>query len=110
MIGGIVCVFFNYIFLLAYGLIGACVASAISNAVVWILRVSDSRKIIEIRLNLISVILTNIVLIAMAFMTSLQVENWLILDIFLIGIMILVHSVELKPYIRILKNKIMLRK
>jgi len=65
LVGAIVCVVATYFGVLIAGLQGACAATALANAVVWITRLHGSRKLISITCNYMTMILENLLLIAL---------------------------------------------
>lgn len=77
MIGACVCVILNYVLLSVFGLIGACLASAISNVVVLLLRKFNSLSILRIEDNNICEGTTQILLIVSAVMTMAQMRWWI---------------------------------
>lgn len=106
MIGGIVCVILNYVFLNLWGLIGACIASSVGNAIVWILRVFDSRRIIKININIPIMLITGSLLIIMVIITDTQVDKWIIFDIILAILLIIFQCAAIKPSLSLLKAKL----
>lgn len=66
ILGAVSSIFFNYILILKFGIMGAAVATIISNFIVWIARLIDSRKLVNIRTSYIRLGITQAILVILA--------------------------------------------
>lgn len=105
VIGAVICIVLNYILLHTCGLLGACLASMISNAITWLLRVYDSRKTLIVRVNLVSMIITNALLIGSAVIVSYRIGEWFLCACIIMVIVMFVQMSILIPLAKkVLKN------
>lgn len=75
LIGAITCVVFSIPLVLRFGLVGACIATVLSNLLVWIVRVIHSRSILKIDLSTPVVLFTNFLLLAEAILITYDSPN-----------------------------------
>lgn len=75
MWGAIACVLLNWWFIPMFGLQGACLATAISNTIVWLARVIDSRRIMKIHVRWLQVI-AEITLLALSSVALIRLERY----------------------------------
>ena len=94
-------VIFNIILLKYVGPIGSAIATAICYFVLWIYRIINTHKIINIKYEVNRIILTVILLIINTIVITLQINLWYI---FSIVIVILIIAVNLKNVIIFFKS------
>ena len=100
MIGACVCVVLNYVLLSVCGLIGACLASAISNIVVLLLRKFNSLSILKIEDNNACEGTTQILLLVSAFMAMKQVHWWVAGTCFCFIVILILQIWKIMPIFR----------
>lgn len=104
-IGAVVCVILNYVLLLTCGLVGACLASMISNAITWLLRVYDSKKILTVKMSPIIMAVTNLLLISSAIFVTYRIRNWVIYALATLAAVCVLQLVELYPSLKLVVRK-----
>lgn len=97
--GAILCVVVNYVLLMTCGLAGACVASAASYAVVWLLRVHNSRNIMRINVNIPMMVVTQILLIISVASITLQIPHATFVSICIFAVLMVLEFIEIKPIV-----------
>ncbi|AFS01468.1 polysaccharide biosynthesis C-terminal domain-containing protein [Levilactobacillus brevis] len=62
VIGAVLNIIFNFIFIPTLGLMGAGISSALSFGILWLIRVKDTRKFVKTDLNVINILLNHIII------------------------------------------------
>lgn len=106
IIGAVSCVVLNYVLLMSCGLIGACLASMVSNATIWLLRVWDSRKILRIEVSVVRLVVVNVLMIVSALLTIYQPACWVIYTVAIVVLVAAVQFFEVRPVLQTLVRKI----
>lgn len=106
IIGAVSCVILNYVLLMSCGLIGACLASMVSNAITWLLRVWDSRKILRIEVSVVRLVVVNVLMIVSALITIYQPVCWVVYAIAIVVLVAAVQFFEVRPVLQTLVRKI----
>ncbi|MBO4862845.1 MAG: oligosaccharide flippase family protein [Eubacterium sp.] len=90
VVGAVVNILLNLLFVNIIGALGAAIATAISYMVVWIIRMINSRKYIKLRLNMIRDVISYILLVVQAVVLLFVTENIILLYILESVILILI--------------------
>lgn len=76
VVGAAACVLLTPALIVPFGTYGACVASAVGNALVFIMRARDSRRYIRFKVGWRVLAPTLVLLVAQSLVTALQVTGW----------------------------------
>ena len=113
MVVAILNLFLNIILLKYIGAIGAAIATTICYMILWLYRVFNTRKIVEIQYNLKIVIPTIILLIINTIIMTIQVKLWYcyttIILIIMIGINLKNFIIFTKSIVTLLKDRLLRR-
>ncbi len=113
MVVAILNLFLNIILLKYIGAIGAAIATTICYMILWLYRVFNTRKIVEIQYNLKIVIPTIILLIINTIIITIQVKLWYcyttIILIIMIGINLKNFIIFTKSIVTLLKDRLLRR-
>ena len=105
LIGAIINIILNIVLLKAIGTIGAAMATAISFALVWLIRIVLVQKIVRIRINIFTTVSTYVILTVLALIYTAEVPYWIV--IYIIGICAVV-LLNIKDIISIVKSMLLL--
>jgi len=67
LVGGVLNVILNFVFISFAGLNGAAIATAISFLVVWIMRIIDTKEFVAIRINIVKMLISFMLIITQVF-------------------------------------------
>lgn len=104
--GAILCIVLTWVLLRYMGLQGACFATMLSNVIVWIIRIIDSKKIFKLKNNIKLTVMTNIFLISSAIAMIAQHEFSIYISIIFSFICILLQFIYNMKYIQLIKKSI----
>lgn len=105
LIGAVLCVLLTFIFVHSWGAIGACIASAVSSAITWMLRFINSRKIMQTFVNKTWLITSQAMVITLAIVNSFSLlsrEPLYFFNAVALLVLILIQLQQTLPYSRIL--------
>lgn len=89
VLGSIVNIVLNYIFIRKYGAFGAALATVISFVIIWLFRFILIQKIVRVRINVLSTIICYSLLIIEAVLVTLDLQNIEYVYIFLVFVVLL---------------------
>lgn len=110
LVGAILCIVCTYFFINWWSAIGACIASAISAMITWILRVIHAQTIIPVFINRISLSLTQIAMIVLAAVNTLLLPCRVLFNVIAVIIVYALQLQQTVPYISLLKKKLLQKK
>ena len=99
MVGGIVCIVFTWGLIYKFGLWGACIANAVSNIVVLVIRIFLSYSVITIYIPRLISLVSVFVLLLMVCFTCMQNPYWMAVDCCLLLALIFLQFINLYPII-----------
>lgn len=106
VIGAIVNVFANLLLIPNYGLSGAGIASAIGFLIIWIIRIFDTKKYADTKVDFINIVLNHLLLGTQIVLLYLVDSNYLyVLQIAVVLLSLVVNQKLIKYIILILKNR-----
>lgn len=97
MVGAVCCIVLTPVLISAFNIFGACIASFLSQFLVFILRAVDSRRYIYFKVEWQILIPTIIILFVQCMVTSFQISNWQIFSFLCLIIIIILELIYLKP-------------
>ena len=100
VVGAVACVALTPALVLLLGTYGACIASAVSQALVFLMRARDSRRYVAFDAGWRFLIPTLAILVAQSAVTSLQVANWQVLSAICLAAVIAIQGVRVAPVAR----------
>lgn len=100
LIGAISCVVLTPVLIPHFGIIGACIASAASNMIIFIMRAFDSRKYIRFRIYWIPFVTTLLLLIVQALVTCIQPFFWKLISLLCASLILLIQVLVLLKLLR----------
>lgn len=100
VVGAVACVVLTPILVLVLGMYGACIASAMSQALVFFMRVQDSRRYVTFDIGWCFLAPTLAALVAQSAVTSLQVDGWQAISAVCLGIVVMIQGVRVAPIVR----------
>lgn len=100
-VGAVTCVLFTPVLISSIGVYGACVASVVSNALVFVMRAIDSRKYIEFDANLKRLVPTLLLLAIQSAATSAQLFGWQIISAICLALCIALQGANLSLLVKI---------
>lgn len=100
VVGGLVCVALTPALLPVLGTHGACVASAVSQGIVFALRARDSRRYIPFDAGWRFLAPTLVLLVVQAAVTALQVPGWQIASVVCLAVVVVLQGARMMPYAR----------
>ncbi len=100
VIGAASCVVLTPLAILAFGIYGACAASAISQAVVFVLRAVDSRKYIRFEVGWPSLLVTIAALTIQSVVTAFQVDGWACVSAICFAVVAVIQGIRALPLLK----------
>lgn len=100
VLGAISCVVFTPLLIPIMGTYGACVASAIGQGSVFIMRAYDSRKYIDFDAGWSALVPTILILIAQSAVTALRINGWQYISGVCLGIVVLLQGIRIIPLVK----------
>lgn len=100
VVGAVACVALTPALVPLLGTYGACIASAVSQALVFLMRARDSRRYVAFDAGWRFLIPTLAILVAQSAVTSLQVANWQVLSAICLAAVIAIQGVRVAPVAR----------
>lgn len=93
IIGGIVSIIANIIFIPIIGAVGASLSTMISFFTIWILRISDTKKYVDMKIDIKNIVLNILVIVIQTFVLFLYFNTWyeLVIELILFSILILLN-------------------
>lgn len=106
VVGAITCVLLTPAFVSLVGVYGACAASAVSNASVFLMRAIDSRKYIRFNARWKTLVPTILSLVVQSAMTAWQVPGWQIVSAACLILCVVFQATNLSPLGRLVVEKV----
>lgn len=106
IIGAVINVFLNIILIPVVGAIGAAIATMFSFAIIWLLRVKDTKKFVSIKLNIKKLLLTIIVIKVQILVLYLGFSYEYLIQVCLFFIILLINLNEIKLLIKKIREVI----
>lgn len=99
LLGTVVCIVLTYAFVLKFGIIGAGIATVISNLIIWIHRAIDSRRLIHLKISVTQLTLENVLLIAIVWASSVQGgQKFFLAALFFFALLLIEIYISIKTY------------
>lgn len=103
-LGALVNAILNYIMIVKFGLIGAAIATCISNAIVWFIRAVLTRKIIRLNSTILKEVVQQSIILVM--IINVETINNYILSGVMVCMMLVVFRTSLKHVVDVVHDKI----
>lgn len=94
--GAILNIVFNIILIPSIGIYGAAFGTMLSFAVIWILRIKDTKKFVNIKLNVKNLLLTLIIIFIQIGVLYINLDFEYLLQLSLLSIIIIINLKEIK--------------
>lgn len=107
IIGGILNIVLNFIFIPLVGTNGASLSTMISFFVIWVIRVYDTKQFINMKLDL-NILTTNILIIAMQIgilYLNISSITELVMEILLFNILLIINRSLIGPFMQLMNSK-----
>lgn len=106
VVGAVTCVALTPVFIVVLGTCGACVASAVGNALVFALRARDSRKYIRFDAGWRVLVPTLVLLVVQSAVTAMQIPGWHVVSGVCLVVCIVLQGLRLFPLLRSLFGRL----
>lgn len=106
LIGGLLNIFLNILLIPSLGVNGAAIGTMISFLVVWVLRIRDTKKFVEIKLNKFKIIFTITAIFLQIFIMYSSISYANLLELLIFFVIILINIKEIIILFNKIKNKI----
>lgn len=100
LVGAIINIILNVIFIKLIGLNGASIATMISFFIVWIMRSFDTRKFVVIKIKIKRFIIMIGIIFIQILIMYINIKNELIVQLVLLGLLLIINSRELLLFCR----------
>ena len=106
LIGALITVVLTWVSAPLLGITGAAFAVFIGNAVIFVLRLIDSRRLLDFPINMVSFIVTICVLALQSVITLLHSHYYWIVSFICFCTIILVQLMEVRPFLKLLTKRL----
>lgn len=110
ILGSILNVVLNWTFIKLYGTLGAAIATALSFIVVWLFRFILSQKIVKIKINVVSTIISYTLFLVTAIVTTFESNYTYIVSIISLLVIVIINIKDIENIVRVILKSLIKRK